>query len=90
MEFTKYKNGTYAKLKNRRVFVSLNEKDDNVHIQYTKLTNKGDAQKPSAKHKIVGDKIKLTSINLSIEAAEATLISLCIELGYDINSVTKI
>lgn len=89
MEINKHRNCTEAKLENRRVIVGAMAEKDNVFIQYKKLTTKEDAQIPSSKHEVVGNRIKLTTINLSIEAANATLISLCIELGYDISSLTK-
>ena len=70
---TEYNDATTFKLKNRRVQV-VQFKDDLV-IELVKLNKKEDAHKVASVHKVIRDRITITGMKITREAA------MCIMLG---------
>ena len=65
-----YNNATKVKFKNRRVIVEDIDKND-VGICFKIVCSKEDAIVPSASHRVVRDKVKITGIRISEDAAIA-------------------
>lgn len=64
---TNYANATHVKWKNRRVIVE--DVGDDYGLCFKILAIKEDANTPSAKHYVFKDRLKITTIRLSPEAA---------------------
>lgn len=75
-----YNNATECKFKNRRVAVIKDDSSKDLYIQFKILTDKESANTPSAAHDVIKDKIKITTVRLSNEAAKALYISLGLQL----------
>lgn len=69
MELTNFANATRVKLKNRRVMVVSLPKTDDIQIEFKTIVKKEDANTPHAVHRNFKDKIVLTGVRISLEAA---------------------
>ena len=79
IQLTRYANATKLKFKNRRVGVTSIENNEFI-IELKTLCKKEDANTPHSIHKNFGDKIVVTGIKVSSEAALSILIGLREEL----------
>lgn len=78
MKVFEYPNATSVKSNNRRVVVEeLDNEDKDIGLCFKILCSKEDAAIPSAHHRVIKDRLKITSIRISEKAA----ISLYIALG---------
>jgi len=78
MEITIYKNCTKSKIKNRRIGVFT--KDDGILIELKQLSELELVNEPRAVHSNIKDKIVITGVKISREAAIALLNCLYYEL----------
>ena len=79
VKLTQYNNASVVKLKNRRIRVS--SLSDNVNIiEIKKLVNKGESETPHSCHAVISDRIVVTAIKISNEAALALFHTLGNEL----------
>lgn len=72
IKIIKHPNGIKAKLKDRRIFAFEND-DHSTTVRFIKRTND---LEPHAGHFVIRDKVVVTEIRLSEEAAQALMLTL--------------